>query len=1092
MKTNRPVTRSAGLYDGLARLRGRYSHLELSDRTKSLLCLAGLALLPFLLFWDVTTLRQIPFVGDTTDYYYPNQYYLSQQLKQGNFSLWNDRLLSGVPLTAPAGTFYPLNWLFAPIPAWMALSYSLLLHFSLAGVFAFICARGFGMRRRGAVVTGVVFMLSGFFVAHLYSANIVSTVPWLPLILWATEQWRQKLQFRYIGVGALATGLMFLAGHPQIPLFSVSIVVIYLLFAVILDTGSGQRLRILLGAGVMFGLSLLVASPLIWDLYETSQTYAGAAPGTYEYCTTMSLAPGLLPHMIFPYLFSHSRDFVMVEMSGYVGIMAFPLAVLGVRYWNHKIRFFLLFLAAVSVLLVLGKYTPLYDLMCRVPIYNAFRVPARNWFEFDFALAMLAGAGVSSLAGERAAAMGQPSRRTRQLAIILIAATALLAAVTIWAFTHGPEQLLAGIDISSWTHPAVWLPLLMLLLSAGALFILAARPFRWTTALLIIGLIVGDLYFSFAIHAFALNSTRMPPSTAFADMFDEPLDSVRFLQQNPDPYRVIPYSTTFKTDLTEKYALLLPNLNVLFDIASADGYKGDRIPERYAAFTDRAITGSANATFTAPRLFDTDHNTILSALNVKYVLVPVRHALLYSSGLVVEGIRFDDWPFHFGTLLGESGLTTTTLEVPDHPATSLAIASYLIGGQTLSDDQPILRVSVTDQDGQTLTRYLTAGVHTAESTYDCLAEEPSHERAPIAYDLPGEAPCASHAYFAHLDLGQEPLNIQRIGLEYLPEAGNLQVDKVSLYNEKNQASYPVSVAQGNLALLSEGKDYHQVYEDEYVRIYENKNALPRTYLVPQVAYVSSPETADRTVRQGAFPDGSPYVPREVALIEAPISEALPDGGTISLQAYPIEPAFWTVVQWQDAEGGWRDVEGWQAPFDEQYQVAWGIAPDDFGKGPFRWAIHERQGGALVAATDPFHLPASAEEAVRIQVPLLWPHTGQANSAEGMDHRLQATLTVAQPGHMEVQTLSDRNAFLVYSENHFPGWRAALDGQPVGLYRTNGTLMGVPVPAGEHTVVFDYRPATLYLAVLSCFVMTSITVVLAFVAVRQVRRKRQRP
>ena len=87
MKTNRPSIRSTRLYDGLARLGGRYSPLELSDRTKSLLCLAALALLPFLLFWEVTTLRQIPFVGDTMDYYYPNQYYLSQQLGQGNFSL---------------------------------------------------------------------------------------------------------------------------------------------------------------------------------------------------------------------------------------------------------------------------------------------------------------------------------------------------------------------------------------------------------------------------------------------------------------------------------------------------------------------------------------------------------------------------------------------------------------------------------------------------------------------------------------------------------------------------------------------------------------------------------------------------------------------------------------------------------------------------------------------------------------------------------------------------------------------------------------------------------------------------------------------
>ena len=41
-------------------------------------------------------------------------------------------------------------------------------------------------------------------------------------------------------------------------------------------------------------------------------------------------------------------------------------------------------------------------------------------------------------------------------------------------------------------------------------------------------------------------------------------------------------------------------------------------------------------------------------------------------------------------------------------------------------------------------------------------------------------------------------------------------------------------------------------------------------------------------------------------------------------------------------------------------------------------------------------------------------------------------------------------------NHHPNWRAFVDGRPVPLLRAFGTFMAVAVPAGEHTVVLQYR------------------------------------
>jgi hypothetical protein len=64
------------------------------------------------------------------------------------------------------------------------------------------------------------------------------------------------------------------------------------------------------------------------------------------------------------------------------------------------------------------------------------------------------------------------------------------------------------------------------------------------------------------------------------------------------------------------------------------------------------------------------------------------------------------------------------------------------------------------------------------------------------------------------------------------------------------------------------------------------------------------------------------------------------------------------------------------------------------------------------------------------------------------------------------TLSSRGDgehFLVLSDQYHPGWRAYVDGEETAVYAVNGVLRGVVVPAGEHSVVFLFRPP--YLRVL---------------------------
>lgn len=96
----------------------------------------------------------------------------------------------------------------------------------------------------------------------------------------------------------------------------------------------------------------------------------------------------------------------------------------------------------------------------------------------------------------------------------------------------------------------------------------------------------------------------------------------------------------------------------------------------------------------------------------------------------------------------------------------------------------------------------------------------------------------------------------------------------------------------------------------------------------------------------------------------------PIGAHIVLQAPSAPAGAWTIVQWQDTAGGWHDIDGWQGTLDEGNQKMWWLAPDLFGKGPFRWLVYQStKGDKLLATSDSFYLPGAEGEKLRVEVSL---------------------------------------------------------------------------------------------------------------------------
>ncbi len=64
-----------------------------------------------------------------------------------------------------------------------------------------------------------------------------------------------------------------------------------------------------------------------------------------------------------------------------------------------------------------------------------------------------------------------------------------------------------------------------------------------------------------------------------------------------------------------------------------------------------------------------------------------------------------------------------------------------------------------------------------------------------------------------------------------------------------------------------------------------------------------------------------------------------------------------------------------------------------------------------------------------------------------------------PNKVELAVDAPEGGWLVLADTWFPGWVVELDGQATESFPANGVMRSVWIPAGQHTVVFRYRPTT---------------------------------
>jgi len=383
-------------------------------------------LLPFaqlVFFWNIIVQRRF-FQADVVEQYYPSLSFLANSLRQFRLPYWSPYVFSGVPFLGDiqTQTFYPPCWLLAFFVgadgrlSFYAVELLIVVHLLVAGLLMYGLMREFRFTTESSVFAGLSFMLSGSLVLRTFHVTAVCTLAWLPLVLLFLHRSLHRRSLSDAVWGGLVFGLAALAGHPQFLLYvALSLAFYCLAFAARRWREMGVEavwrpvLSLMLIGIIGVALAAVQYLPSLEFVRHTER-----ASMNYADIVGASLRPSQLVTLLAPKFFgsfggsvAEATDTVQFwggeqpycywETAIYIGVMPLVMAVLGIGDRKRPLRWYGVLLAAVGLILALGRYTPAFRVaLAVVPGLNRFRIPGRFGILFTTGIVILAAIGMES------------------------------------------------------------------------------------------------------------------------------------------------------------------------------------------------------------------------------------------------------------------------------------------------------------------------------------------------------------------------------------------------------------------------------------------------------------------------------------------------------------------------------------------------------------------------------------------------------------------------------------------------------------------------------------------------------------------------
>lgn len=338
------------------------------------------------------------------------RYLLTRLINLQEIPLWTNQVGMGIPLLA-SGQFSIFNIIDYTLLSFFPAAQSMNLLYVFYTIIALLSTYGFSrylkLPRSTSIFIAVIFSFSGVFIFRIQHQTLFTASCLLPLVFLLALKTVDDLSIRNALILAFVICQQIFISHPQyvfITLFGLMIMVFYLIIVRKERTIIKLQRMLLLTFAVGFGI--VMASVQIVPAFEFKSFSVRSQGLSLSEATTQSFTPKYFLTLIYPFIFGNPANAnyqlfnqqgvdIFWEKAAYIGIIPLILVFLGIFNKEKKSNYekAIIFLLTISILLVLGKYSPILFVYL-FPPFNYFQIPARFLVLMIFSLSVLAGYGL--------------------------------------------------------------------------------------------------------------------------------------------------------------------------------------------------------------------------------------------------------------------------------------------------------------------------------------------------------------------------------------------------------------------------------------------------------------------------------------------------------------------------------------------------------------------------------------------------------------------------------------------------------------------------------------------------------------------------
>jgi hypothetical protein len=328
------------------------------------------------------------FIGDIYTQFYPWKFFLQKSIQSGNVPFWNPLVYSGVPFAADVqkGVFYPLSIFFLIFGFSTAFKIYVITHFLIMGFAVYSLLRRYGFSSLPSCAGVMVFLFNTFTLSKINFLSALGSYSLMPLILLCLLNFISKKEISYLILFILSFSLSVLAGHPPTAIYTGLLVFLFWIFE---TTKNAEKLPPKGALGIIFLflfsllLVVLLSMPQTGLFYELLSLSSRGAAFEYNTAAATSMSFKNLWAFIMPAgINGFSTAFLMdwksyaMGMMNYFSITGVFLVFLSLFYPKTRLYKFCLFMVVFSVIMALGKNTPVHSwFFTFLPFFSLLRHP---------------------------------------------------------------------------------------------------------------------------------------------------------------------------------------------------------------------------------------------------------------------------------------------------------------------------------------------------------------------------------------------------------------------------------------------------------------------------------------------------------------------------------------------------------------------------------------------------------------------------------------------------------------------------------------------------------------------------------------------